>query len=199
MFGILIAILISICIYLHNKLEIVNQNFAVSKAQVEQLILENGEIITIRDSYISSYKEVKEQLELSNKEIQVLKRKLGEKPKVVTTIETIVKYDTIQPIQLIKPNLFTYQDDWVSFSLDTEKPLLMNLSVNAPLKVGMTENKVFVYSDNPYLNISSIENHVRKPSRWSWGIQIGFGFNYGLFHRGFDFGPYMGLGIEYKF
>lgn len=198
LYSLVVVILLGICIYLGNELRYVNQNLKATKGQVEQLVLENGEIVAIRDSYISSYNEIKEQLELSNKEIRSLKKKLGEKPKTITKIETVIKYDTIQPIQTTQPNLFNYKDDWVSFHLDIDKPLISNLSINAPLKVGMTKDKVFVYSDNPYLNITSVENHIKKPSRWSIGIQCGFGLNYGIVNKSIDIGPYVGVGLEYK-
>lgn len=198
LYSLVVVILLGICIYLGNELRYVNQNLKAAKGQVEQLVLENGEIVAIRDSYISSYNEIKEQLELSNKEIRSLKKKLGEKPKTITKIETIIKYDTIQPIQTTQPNLFNYKDDWVSFHLDIDKPLISNLSINAPLKVGMTKDKVFVYSDNPYLNIMTVENHIKKPSRWSVGIQCGFGLNYGIVNKSIDIGPYVGVGLEYK-
>lgn len=196
--GVIIAVLLSVCIYLGSELRYANQNIKAATSQVEQLVLENGEIVAIRDSYISSYNEIKEQLELSNKEIRMLKRKLGEKPKTITKIETVIKYDTIQPIQIQQPNIFNYKDDWVSFNLDVDKPLISNLSINTPLKVGMSDNKVFVYSDNPYLNITSVENRIKKPSRWSIGIQCGLGLNYGIINKTIDVGPYLGFGIEYK-
>ena len=199
LYSLVVVILLGICIYLGNELRYVNQNLKAAKGQVEQLVLENGEIVAIRDSYISSYNEIKEQLELSNKEIRSLKKKLGEKPKTITKIETIIKYDTIQPIQTTQPNLFNYKDDWVSFHLDIDKPLISNLSINAPLKVGMTKDKVFVYSDNPYLNITSVENHIKKPSRWSVGLQMGTGLTYDILQNRVGLGLYCGAGISYKF
>lgn len=198
LYSLVVVILLGICIYLGNELRYVNQNLKAAKGQVEQLVLENGEIVAIRDSYISSYNEIKEQLELSNKEIRSLKKKLGEKPKTITKIETIIKYDTIQPIQTTQPNLFNYKDDWVSFHLDIDKPLISNLSINAPLKVGMTKDKVFVYSDNPYLNITSVENHIKKPSRWSVGLQMGTGLTYDIIQNRVGLGLYYGIGLEYK-
>ena len=197
-YSVIIAILFGVCIYLGSELKYTNQNIIAAKSQVEQLVLENGEIVAIRDSYISSYNEIKEQLELSNREIRTLKKKLGEKPKTITKIETVIKYDTIQPIQTSQPNLFNYKDDWVSFHLDIDKPLISNLSINAPLKVGMTDNKVFVYSDNPYLNITSVENHIKKPSRWSIGLQIGTGLTYDILQNKVGLGIYCGAGVEYK-
>ena len=197
-YSLVVVILLGICIYLGNELRYVNQNLKAAKGQVEQLVLENGEIVAIRDSYISSYNEIKEQLELSNKEIRSLKKKLGEKPKTITKIETVIKYDTIQPIQTTQPNLFNYKDDWVSFHLDIDKPLISNLSINAPLKVGMTKDKVFVYSDNPYLNITSVENHIKKPSRWSVGLQMGTGLTYDILQNRVGLGLYVGVGLEYK-
>lgn len=58
--------------------------------------------------------------------------------------------------------------------------------------------------DSIRLNIPTtyIENTtiVRKPApRWSIGIQAGVGAQYGIINRSADFGPYVGVGVSYRF
>lgn len=185
------------CIHLRNQLDISNQNLYTSQSKVEQLQLENGKIVSIRDSYIVSNKELKEQLELSNKEIRTLRKQLGEKPKVITKIETVIERDTLKLIEQI--DKFSYKDDWMSFSYNPQYQSVMDFSMNVPLNIGMTNDKVFVYSDNPYLNINAVESFRRDEKRWSLGFHFGMGMNYGLIHRQFDIGPTISAGINYRF
>ena len=121
-FNIIVIILIiglfGWCIHLRNQLDISNQNLYTSQSKIEQLRLENGKIVSIRDSYIVSNKELKEQLELSNKEIRTLKKRLGEKPKVITKIETVFERDTLELFKQI--DYFSYKDDWMSFNYNPQ-------------------------------------------------------------------------------
>ena len=81
-------------------------------------------------------------------------------------------------------------------------------TVPLKLKVGLTQDwKIFVTSDNPNVNLTSIEGVLvdkkaflkqQKKDRFSIGIQFGFGAQYGLMHRQFDYGPYIGIGAEYR-
>lgn len=185
------------CIHLRNQLDISNQNLYTSQSKVEQLQLENGKIVSIRDSYIVSNKELKEQLELSNKEIRTLRKQLGKKPKVITKIETVVERDTLKLIEQI--DKFSYKDDWMSFSYNPQYQSVIDFSMNVPLNIGMTNDKVFVYSDNPYLNINAVESFRREEKHWSFGFHFGMGMNYGLIHRQFDIGPTISVGINYRF
>lgn len=185
------------CIHLRNQLDISNQNLYTSQSKVEQLQLENGKIVSIRDSYIVSNRELKEQLELSNKEIRTLKNQLGEKPKVVTKIETVVERDTLELVKQI--DYFSYKDDWMSFNYNPQYQSVTDFSMKTPIKVGYTNDKVFVYSDNPYLNINAVESFRREEKRWSLGFHFGMGMNYGLIRRKFDIGPTMSLGVNYRF
>ena len=188
------------CIHLRNQLDISNQNLYTSQSKVEQLQLENGKIVSIRDSYIVSNRELKEQLELSNKEIRTLRKQLGEKPKVITKIETVIERDTLKLIKQIDNAVkFSYKDDWLSFSYSPQYQSVMDFSMKVPLKVGYTNDKVFVYSDNPYLNINTVESFRREEKRWSLGFHFGMGMNYGLIHRKFDIGPTISAGINYRF
>jgi len=194
---ILIIGLFGWCIHLRNQLDISNQNLYTSQSKVEQLQLENGKIVSIRDSYIVSNNELKEQLELSNKEIRTLKKQLGEKPKVITKIETVVERDTLELVKQI--DYFSYKDDWMSFNYNPQYQSVTDFSMKTPINIGMTGNKVFVYSDNPYLNINTVESFRREEKHWSLGFHFGMGINYGLIHRKVDIGPTVSVGVNYIF
>lgn len=185
------------CIHLRNQLDISNQNLYTSQSKVKQLQLENGKIVSICDSYIVSNKELKEQLELSNKEIRTLRKQLGEKPKVITKIETVIERDTLKLIEQI--DKFSYKDDWMSFSYNPQYQSVIDFSMSVPLNIGYTSDKVFVYSDNPYLNINTVESFRREEKRWSFGCGFAMGMTYGLIHRQFDIGPTISVGINYRF
>ena len=38
-----------------------------------------------------------------------------------------------------------------------------------------------------------------KKNRWNFGLQFGFGGQYGLINNRFDVGPYFGAGVEFNF
>ena len=185
------------CIHLRNRLNISNQNLHTSQSKIEQLQLENGKIVSIRDSYIVSNKELKEQLELSNKEIRTLKKRLGEKPKVITKIETVFERDTLELFKQI--DYFSYKDDWMSFNYNPQYQSITDFSMKTAINIGYTNDKVFVYSDNPYLNINAVENFKREEKHWNFGFNFGIGLNYGLINKRVDVGPTVSVGVNYKF
>ena len=200
-FNIIIIILIiglfGWCIHLRNQLDISNQNLYTSQSKIEQLQLENGKIVSIRDSYIVSNKELKEQLELSNKEIRTLKKRLGEKPNVITKIETVIERDTLKLFKQI--DYYSYKDDWMSFNYNPQYQSVTDFSMKTSINIGYTNDKVFVYSDNPYLNINTVENFKREEKHWNFGFHFGIGLNYGLINKRVDVGPTVSVGVNYKF
>lgn len=212
--------------YYTNKLDISNQNLKVYKGEVEQLELKNGELITIRDSYISTISELEEMLDISKKEIKRIQSALDSKVAYISKLESTIKIDTIEMVRdsiIYVDNSpdhviasFHYTDKWLEMygrndinlknKIDC-KTTLDKLQMNVPLTVGLTEDyQIFVQSDNPYTNFSSIEGAVidkkqfRKRDPWiSWGLQFGFGLSYDIFNKDFNLGPYAGAGIEVNF
>jgi hypothetical protein len=210
-----------------NKLNDAEQNITAYKGKIEQLELKNGELISMKDSYILKNKELQEMFDMSKKEIRDLEKKLGDDLAYITKIETVVKYDTIRTTKdsiIYKDNTiptfpinmdikFEYKDKWMCLNGVTSvedtisHTSITNLSMDVPLKVGLADNyKIFVQSDNPYVNFNSIEGAVvdgskfaPKKKRFSWGIQVGAGVMYDALHKNIAVGPYGGLGVEFNF
>ena len=67
-------------------------------------------------------------------------------------------------------------------------------------------------SNNPYLNITNVNggfidinnskvlnNYYKKQNKWSLGVSMGVYGIYGLSNKKFDFGPGVGLSLNYHF
>ena len=82
----------------------------------------------------------------------------------------------------------------------------MTLYMNVPLMLGLTDDyKFWVKTDNPYVTFTNIDgavidnSSVKKDKRLHHGISLGFGFQYGLFGKQFDFGPQFGYSFMLSF
>ena len=204
---------------IQRKLDISNQNLQASKTKLEQVEMKNGELLSIRDSYILNINELEDNLEISKKEIQELQRKLDSKVAYIAKIESQFRVDTIETVRdsiIYRDNddveiRFHYQDDWMKFDgltkTQNKSTYIYNLSMDTPLKVGITDDyQIFVQTPNPYVTFSSIEGSViegsklhPKPKRWNVGIYGGFGIHYDLPTKTFGYGPQLGVGLEWKF
>lgn len=206
--------------YYNNQLDISDQNLKAYKGQLEQVEMKNGELVSIRDSYILRIKDLENQFDISQKEIRDLKRKLGSSLAYISKLESSIKIDTIVTIKdtiIYKDKetdiRFMYIDDWLSFNGETilfnneSNTKLSNININIPLKVGLSDDyQIFVQSDNPYVNFSSIEGAVidgskfrPKKKRWNIGIYGGFGIHYDMPTKSFGYGPQLGIGASIGF
>ena len=121
--------------------------------------------------------------------------------------DTIWKYDTIKFVQsLIQP--FDFSDKWRTLSgnitLDDDT-MCLNIKedqVFFDYTVAIENGCIYIKSDNPYVKydyITGIQEQQKKPKRWNIGFQAGFGFQYGMFNKTIDVGPYLGFGISWGF
>lgn len=223
---IFIAIIAGVYGFLSNKLDISEQNVMVARGKVEELTLKNGELIAVRDSHITTINELEEVLSITKAEAKELQRKLDSKIAYIAELEQNVK---IEYIEVVKDSIiyvnnnkqkviasFNYNDTWLSLSGENEftlgdkfdyKTTLHDIQMNTPLTVGLTNDyKIFVKSDNPYVNFSSIEGAVidkqalrPRKKRFGWGLQFGVGAMYDVWHKQVAVGPYGGLGVEINF
>ena len=199
-----------------------NQNLIAANDTIKKL---NDINAYIKSTYILKEKELNDLLNISNDEISKLKKDLNDKISYISKIESNIKIDTmyITDTSISKDSThtnidFKYNERWVEFNGNLSFNNLNNnldnfkinyLNIPAPLTIGLTsDNKMFVKSDNPYLNISRldgayiIENLIDKNKqnpKWSHGIGFGFGFQYGIVHKQIDFGPQIGYVINYNF
>lgn len=142
---------------------------------------------------------------------------------------TIVKYDTIRidkpvPIKVepVKKKKSSYSNAKESRYINTHSEAIsvseVKLDTLDEVLEGKTEiekqDTIRTYQDSTYKavvlgELLSIETynktvtntiHIRdKEKRWSIGIQAGFGVQYGIIHKTVDIGPYIGVGIQYRF
>lgn len=202
-----------------NKVDILEQNLKAERDELTLTKLENGKLLKDQYVRIIKEKELIDELDMTKKEKKELEKKLGEKIAHITKLESNVRIDTVSTVKdsiiylqdsttIIK---FKYDDKWLSFNglsnLNKKTTELFNINIPVPLEVGLTNDyNFFVISENPYLNISYVNSNVvdgsvlyKKPKKWNFGIQFGFGVHYGTIGKNFDVGPYGGFGIQYNF
>ena len=203
----------------NEKETIYEQNLIAAHDTVSVYKMKNDEMLYEKSLYIQTEEELMKQLDLSKQEIKELKKKVGDL-ELLASVETVIKIDTIHSTKdtiIYVDNgfrhKFEFNDEWLSINGlswydGCESGVdIYDIYMDAPLKVGVSEDyKLFVTSTNPYLNITSIEgsileNSKQSPtsSKWGIGIGLGFGFQYGLIHKVLDFGPQLGIEIQYKF
>lgn len=202
------------------KLDISEQNLIAYKGKMEQLELKNGELITVRDSYIMDKKQLEEELGVTKKEVKNLEKKLESSLAYISNIESQVRIDTVT---IVKDSIIydegdiakihcDYQDEWFGVKVTTDltgpeiTTSLFDITMDVPLKVGLTDNyKLFIQSDNPYVNFTSMEGAVidgsklrQKQRKLGLSIQGGMGMNYDLISKQLGVGPYLGVGVHWR-
>lgn len=201
-----------------DKISILEQNYLAARDTIEVLEMKNGDLLYEKSLYILNEKELTSQLNIAKEDIKDLKNKLNSSLNTISKIQGTIQYDTItipgDTIKIIEPNTyvhqFDYNDQWLKLSGETTinnnfaQISIYNISVPVDLVVGTTKNnKFFVESKNPYLQINSIEGAVLentvKKSHWHFGVGFGLGVQYGLTHKQFDWGPQINCGLMYNF
>ena len=202
------------------EIEVANQNIIALTGQTQELQLKNGELISANQSYILQLDELEEQFNITKKEANELKKQLGSSLAYISQLESNVHIDTIITIKDTTiyinnqvQSKFTFDNGWVGFKglniydgVDITTSIY-DLNVQVPLQVGLTNDyTIFVKSSNPYVHFIDIEGAVvekstlyPKKKRFSYGLQGGIGFSYGMIGKQLDFGPYFGFGVQYNF
>lgn len=201
------------------KINDVEQNLLASRDTIEMLHMKNGELVYEKSLYILKEKELLNQLEMTKKELDDVKKQIGQ-PVVITKVETKLQYDTIWSTKdsIIYRDketiaLFRYDDEWLSFdgktyiNDSTSRTQINNINIPVPLTIGITEDyKFFASSKNPHLTITEINGAVIKDKslnqqkkRWSHGISLSVGPQYNIINRNIDIGIQLGYGFHYNF
>ena len=202
------------------KLDTSEQNLIAYKGKMEQLELKNGELLTTRDSYLLDKYKLEEELGITKKEVKDLEKKLESTLAYISNIESEVRIDTIETVRdsIIYINdsdidiKFNYSDEWLSFNGLTQirniqsNTSLGDVNIKVPLTIGLTDNyKIFIQSDNPYVNFTSMEGAVidgskliQKQRKFGLSVQGGFGVTYDILSKGLGVGPYLGLGVHWR-
>lgn len=213
-----IVILVIVCAVLLFSTTCTSQKNRIYKNNIDALRdsvhieqLKNGELIHSKQMLILEKKQIEDYLDIANKEIKEIEKKLQSKIAYIAKLEGQIKVDTIRLVDsvYVKDSTYysqwTFQDQWLylqgltQFKDGTSISRLNNLEMDVPLKLGiMEDNQVFVTSSNPYVGFSAIDgaalNKPTKKSYWNIGFQLGFGIQYDLRYNNFGYGPYLGIG-----
>lgn len=217
-----IALLGTISKCSRDKIDTLEHNIGAYKNHIEYVEDRNENLLAIKSSLILSESKALGELEISKAEIRDLKKKLDNDIAYIAKLESqialkdtvFMKPDTVFVKDGTVVKSFNWTDEWTNIgasvsgnSIADSKLSIDRLSVDVPLELGLTDDyKFWVKSENPHVNFTDIKSVVignssvkEKEKRWHHGISLGFGFQYGLFGKTWDFGPQLGYSIEYSF
>lgn len=217
----LLIVIVALGIYISysvNRVSIAENNIIALRDTIETYNLKNGELMNEKQLLILEKDELEKYVGISNDYIKDVEKKLNSSISYIAKLEASVKVDTLFIVDSVYVTddtisaTFRYDDEWIIIDGETSiidttyaETNVNCIEVNAPLKIGITENnQFFVSTDNPYINISSIDGsgivtNKTKTKRWNVGVQAGIGFQYGMINKHLDIGPYIGVGISYGF
>lgn len=206
-----------------DKIDTLEHNIDAYKDRIEYVEDRNENLIAIKESLYMNEAKMMGELEVSKAEIKDLKKKLNDDIAYIAKLESqIALKDTVfmkpDTVYVTNDNIitkhFSWNDDWTNMTasvfgntIEDSRLSIDNLNMNVPLELGLTDNYTFwVKSENPYVNFTNIKSVVidnssvkEKEKRFHHGISLGFGFQYGLFGKTWDFGPQIGYSLEYSF
>lgn len=208
-----------------NDLTKAENNIVAIQDTVKSYKLKNGELLYAQQGFLLEKAELEEYIDISKKTINELEKELDSKIALISKLEGNVRIDTLEVVDSIFINNdtlfnnFVYQDNWLYLNgltkyYDNISNTTINIiSMNAPITIGTTkDNQWFVTSENPYITFTDIKGanlEKAKPKRWSLGVQVGLGVIGGIGICGSSdnvvrsgwvvgFGPYVGIGLNYK-
>lgn len=191
------------------------QNWKASHDSLEYYRMKNGELMAEKAGFILNLEQLEQELGISKSEIKDLENKLKSKVSTLTKVETQTRVDTLLlQTEVIKTDSvvignFSHYDEWLAmngqfrWTPSGSSTTLNNLTMRTPLKVGVTENNTFfVTTPNPYVSITEVEGAtINKPKKQHFGIglNLGVGVQYGIINKQIDFGPQLGIGLNFNF
>lgn len=192
--------------YYVSNMENIEQNLQAASDSLEIFRLKNGDLLYEKSIYILNEKEYEKELSLSKNTINELKRKLGSAIQYIAEIEGSIKIDTVWQVKdsiINQTNHFKFHDQYLNIEgyHTNDCTTLTNIHIPVPLNIGFTNNKFFVTSSNPYINITDITGIKSPPKKTiiSHGLMVGIGVQYGIINKKFDLGPYFGYGLVLNF
>lgn len=209
----------------NDKIDKLEHNIYAYKDTIEYVEMKNGELMAMKESLILSESEAREELDITKKELKDLKKKLdsdvayiaqlksqiGIKDTIWMKPDTVIIVDTTNNVYR---KSFNWSDKWVNVSASIKGPniedaklSINNLKMDVPVELGLSDNYTFwIKSPNPYVSFTDISSAVinnssvkKKEKRFHHGIYLGFGVQYGLFGKQWDFGPQAGYAFMYSF
>lgn len=226
---VLFLLLCGLIIYnatIKTELTTTQTNFLAIQDTIKIYKLKNGQLLYEKQGFILEKEELEKYIQVSEKTIDELENKLDDKIALIAKLKSEIKIDTLNIIDsvFVKNDTvfsdFTYTDNWLYINGLTNcfdnniTTSIYTINMSVPITVGITENeKLLVTTENPYVTFTDIKGanlEKTKPKRWSLGVQAGLGIiggagicgsSDGVVRSGwiFGFGPYIGIGVNYKF
>jgi TolA-binding protein len=188
------------------KLDIAENNLKAMNDTLHTYKLRNGELMYAKQGYIARIGELEQYIDVKEKEIKELEKKLKSKVATISKLQEQIRLDSIHmhdstyitqdsiTHDSIYHSHFTYNDNWTVLDGETTfrfdpfntHTIINNLTMQVPLKVGTTEdNQWFAISDNPHVRFTSIEGAnitKAKPKKNAFSIHagVGAGVGYGV-------------------
>ena len=205
------------CSIMKHNYETVQNNIVALTDSIEYYECKTGELVAQKTMLIGEIKDLKEshskELNCLYDDLNSMKRKNAQMAAQLKGFidnpvkDTIWKYDTIKfEKSLIQP--FDFSDKWrilsgnITLKDDTIGLNIKEDQVFFDYTVAIENGCIYIKSDNPYVKydyITGIQEQQKKPKHWNIGFQTGFGFQYGMFNKTIDVGPYLGVGVSWGF
>lgn len=136
--------------------------------------------------------------------------------KTVTKTEISYRDTTIYVDRPVPKHVYHYKTDTVYLKAEIDSIWVDNVLVQVPIDKQIYEGKIdtvgtyraIVSGYKSSLDTIQFQLHfptihttttITKRPRFTFGVQAGFGVQYGLIDRKFDTGPYVGVGAQYNF
>lgn len=205
------------CSVLKHNYETSQNNIFALTDSIEYYECKTGELVAQKTMLIGEIKDLKEsyskELNCLYDDLNSMKRKNAQMAAQLKGFidnpvkDTIWKYDTIKfEKSLIQP--FDFSDKWRKLSGNiTLKDDTIGLNIKEDqvffdYTIATEDGCIYIKSDNPYVKydyVTAIQEQQKKPKHWNIGFQAGFGFQYGMFNKTIDVGPYLGVGVSWGF
>lgn len=200
-----------------NELDIAKNNIVAITDTATYYKAKNGELVAQKTIIEAEYKDLlnvqSEEIKSLTDELNNMKRKNAQfAAQIKGYIEnppkdTVWKYDTtIFTKSIVQPfdfsNKYRKLDGNIIANNDILGLNIKNDIVIFNYTVAVEDGLVYISSDNPYVkynSLTAIQEPPKKPKRWNVGVQLGIGFQYGLFRKQVDLGPYLGVGVSWGF
>ena len=192
------------------------QNYKAASDSLEIVELKNEKLLYEKNAYILKESELNSRINVTEQDLKEIKQQLKTSLDYINRIDGMVKIDTIHMKDTVyyKDSIpiihFNYKDDWLNLdgmtSIHNNYPITTINDITVPLNLttGISSNNtIFVKTDNPYVHINSIEGAIINDKKYKINyhheLQVGIGFQYGLFNKNIDFGPQIGYGFIIEF
>ena len=205
------------CSIMKHNYDTVQNNIVALTDSIEYYECKTGELVAQKTMLIGEIKDLKEsyskELNCLYDDLNSMKRKNAQMAAQLKGFidnpvkDTIWKYDTIKfEKSLIQP--FDFSDKWrilsgnITLKDDTIGLNIKEDQVFFDYTIAIEDGCIYIKSDNPYVKydyVTAIQEQQKKPKHWNIGFQAGFGFQYGMFNKTIDVGPYLGVGVSWGF